>query len=112
MIVDDHSTDQTTQVALRFSADHKDVIRVLRLGGNHGKGGAVKLGVQKARGEYILMVSFTISLSIIAALNLQLSLFYDVAINCIYVPGGCRWCNRYQRLGQALHSVEAYSTKQ
>lgn len=60
MIVDDASTDQTKQVALGYSTEHKGVIRVLRLGENHGKGGAVKLGVQKARGEYILMVSFTV----------------------------------------------------
>jgi dolichyl-phosphate beta-glucosyltransferase len=53
--VDDASSDRTTEVALEYTKDH-DIIRVLRLGENHGKGGAVKLGVQKARGKYILMV--------------------------------------------------------
>lgn len=57
LIVDDASTDNTAKVALEYTKQHKDVIRVLKLGENHGKGGAVKLGVEKARGNYILMVS-------------------------------------------------------
>ena len=56
IIVDDASTDKTTEVASKFSAKHENLIRILRLGENHGKGGAVKLGIQRARGRLILMV--------------------------------------------------------
>ena len=56
LIVDDASADRTTEVALEYTKRHLDLIRVLTLGENHGKGGAVKLGVQRARGKYILMV--------------------------------------------------------
>ena len=56
LIVDDASTDRTTEVAIEYSKNNANTIRILKLGENHGKGGAVKLGVGKARGKYILMV--------------------------------------------------------
>lgn len=56
MVVDDGSRDRTADVAYeytrRFGAEK---VRVLRLQKNCGKGGAVKKGVLRARGEYVLM---------------------------------------------------------
>lgn len=56
-MVDDGSKDRTTEIALSY-ADRcgKDVLRVLKLGVNRGKGGAVTQGMLIARGEYLLMV--------------------------------------------------------
>lgn len=56
IIVDDASIDKTTEIASEYSTQHRNLIRILRLGENHGKGGAIKLGIQRARGKYILMV--------------------------------------------------------
>uniref|UniRef100_H2Z1V6 Dolichyl-phosphate beta-glucosyltransferase n=1 Tax=Ciona savignyi TaxID=51511 RepID=H2Z1V6_CIOSA len=56
IVVDDGSTDATTDVALGFSKTYGDSkIRVLTLEKNRGKGGAVRLGMLSARGKYLLM---------------------------------------------------------
>lgn len=56
IIVDDESRDRTVDVALEFSRKHDlhDVIRVVSLAKNRGKGGAVTHGFRHARGEYVL----------------------------------------------------------
>ena len=55
IIVDDGSTDRTTQVALDYSDKYgTDKIRVLTLSRNRGKGGAVRLGVLSSRGFLVL----------------------------------------------------------
>lgn len=55
LIVDDGSRDGTSEIALdhskRYGAEH---VRLLKLSKNHGKGGAVRLGVLSSRGERIL----------------------------------------------------------
>lgn len=55
IIVNDGSTDNTSDVALgyvrRYSCEN---IRLLNLEKNRGKGGAVRLGVFSCRGEYII----------------------------------------------------------
>jgi len=57
MVVDDGSTDKTTQVALEYVKKHGvNNMRVLTLQKNKGKGGAVRRGMYYARGKYILMV--------------------------------------------------------
>jgi len=65
IVVDDSSSDSTMQVALQYATDetkcsneqgqHQGVVRVVKLGKNRGKGGAVKRGVRYARGKYVLM---------------------------------------------------------
>jgi len=56
IIVDDGSRDNTSQVALRYSAKYgTDLIRVMQLRRNVGKGGAVRKGALCARGRLILM---------------------------------------------------------
>eukprot|EP01138_Halocafeteria_seosinensis_P008833 gb/GECG01009029.1/.p1 GENE.gb/GECG01009029.1/~~gb/GECG01009029.1/.p1 ORF type:complete len:328 (+),score=36.42 gb/GECG01009029.1/:1-984(+) len=57
IIVDDGSKDRTVEIAMGYVRKHgTDKIRVMRLHKNHGKGGAVRKGMLRARGEYMLMV--------------------------------------------------------
>ena len=54
-MVDDGSKDRTSQVALQYSLEYvTDMIRVLTLEKNRGKGGAICMGVMKSRGKLIL----------------------------------------------------------
>merc|ERR1719342_1018203 len=55
IIVDDGSKDKTTQTALEYVEKHgSDTVRVLTLAKNRGKGGAVRMGMLRARGENLL----------------------------------------------------------
>ncbi|PLW06922.1 hypothetical protein PCASD_18691 [Puccinia coronata f. sp. avenae] len=64
LIIDDGSSDRTVHTALQLSIQHAlrtnhhpdTEIRVISLGKNRGKGGAVKHGILHARGELILFV--------------------------------------------------------
>ncbi len=57
IVVDDGSKDSTSEVVRKYSKQYgSDFIRLLKFKVNRGKGGAVKRGVLKARGKYILMV--------------------------------------------------------
>ena len=57
IVVDDGSTDETTKTVLKYSRKYgKKKIRVLKLDKNRGKGGAVRLGVLEARGQYVMFV--------------------------------------------------------
>ncbi|KAK4236915.1 glycosyltransferase [Achaetomium macrosporum] len=54
LIVDDGSRDRTVEVVLDFSRRHglHDIIRVVKLEKNRGKGGAVTHGLRHVRGKY------------------------------------------------------------
>ncbi|TYZ69431.1 hypothetical protein PybrP1_001764 [[Pythium] brassicae (nom. inval.)] len=55
IVVDDCSEDRTVDVVLEQVAVHSaERIRLLRLQKNHGKGGAVRKGVMRARGAQVL----------------------------------------------------------
>lgn len=55
IIVDDGSCDATSKVGLKYAEKYGcEKLRVLTLVKNRGKGGAVKLGIQSARGKYLL----------------------------------------------------------
>ncbi|VEL07857.1 unnamed protein product [Protopolystoma xenopodis] len=55
IIIDDGSTDGTSQVALKYSQKFTtDVFRVLTLHKNRGKGAAVRIGMLSARGRILL----------------------------------------------------------
>lgn len=55
IIVDDGSKDRTTEVGLEYVDKYGcDKVRVLKLAKNRGKGGAVRMGMLKARGETVL----------------------------------------------------------
>ncbi|MBN3301558.1 ALG5 glucosyltransferase, partial [Amia calva] len=56
IIVDDGSTDKTTEIALNYTRKYgSDKVRVLTLVKNRGKGGAVRVGTLSCRGKLILM---------------------------------------------------------
>lgn len=56
IIVNDGSKDRTVQVALQFSKKHQlhDILRVVSLTENRGKGGAVTHGFRHVRGQYAI----------------------------------------------------------
>ncbi|KAI1498922.1 family 2 glycosyltransferase [Biscogniauxia marginata] len=56
IIVNDGSVDRTAEVALDFSREHglHDILRVVTLEKNRGKGGGVTHGLRHVRGEYAL----------------------------------------------------------
>lgn len=64
LIVDDGSSDLTLSTALQLSVNHAahtrhhpdSQVRVISLGKNRGKGGAVRHGILHARGELILFI--------------------------------------------------------
>ena len=57
IVVDDGSPDNTYNEALKYSSkEEAGRIRVLKLARNHGKGGAIKKGMMRARGELLLLV--------------------------------------------------------
>ncbi|KZT07174.1 glycosyltransferase family 2 protein [Laetiporus sulphureus 93-53] len=57
VIVDDGSTDETAELALKHAAAHPEVeIRVVKLEKNAGKGGAVRHGMLHGRGRRLLFV--------------------------------------------------------
>ena len=56
IIVDDGSTDKTLEVAREFQRKVSDTVcKVIKIDENIGKGGAIKLGVKHATGNYVLM---------------------------------------------------------
>ena len=57
LIVDDGSSDGTSDLALDFAKDNSDAeVRVVTLHKNQGKGGAVRHGMLHGRGRRLLMV--------------------------------------------------------
>ena len=56
LLVDDGSKDKTVEVALNFSKKHHlhNIMRVVSLQSNRGKGGAVTHGLRHARGLHVL----------------------------------------------------------
>ncbi|KOS18058.1 Dolichyl-phosphate beta-glucosyltransferase [Escovopsis weberi] len=56
LVVDDGSRDETVRVALEFAQTHAlhDVLRVVSLTKNRGKGGSVTHGMRHVRGQYAL----------------------------------------------------------
>ncbi|KAK3987863.1 dolichyl-phosphate beta-glucosyltransferase [Cladorrhinum sp. PSN332] len=54
LIINDGSSDNTVDVCLRFSAKHQlhDIIRIVTLTKNRGKGGGVAHGLRHVRGRY------------------------------------------------------------
>lgn len=56
LVVDDGSRDKTVDVVLQFAKDNDlhDILRVVSLDKNRGKGGATTHGFRHVRGEYVL----------------------------------------------------------
>jgi len=57
IVIDDGSKDKTTQIVNSYiEKESVDIIRLLKLKQNRGKGGAVKRGILCSRGKYCLFV--------------------------------------------------------
>lgn len=54
--MNDGSTDHTQREIEKYLSVKSNCVRCLKLGINRGKGEAIRRGVQKSRGKYILMV--------------------------------------------------------
>lgn len=87
IVVDDGSTDITADIVTRYSLlDHR--IRLIRHGGNRGKGAAVRTGVAAARGTAVVFLDADLSAPpdaigpLIAALS-----DHDLTIGSRYVEG-------------------------
>ncbi|CCC06945.1 hypothetical protein SMACR_00968 [Sordaria macrospora] len=54
LLINDGSTDRTVDIALEFSRQHNlhDILRIVTLEKNRGKGGGVTHGLRHVRGEY------------------------------------------------------------
>jgi glycosyltransferase involved in cell wall biosynthesis len=55
VVVDDGSSDKTVKIVRKYMTASVNV-KLLKLGVNRGKGGAIKRGVRRCEGRYILMV--------------------------------------------------------
>lgn len=56
IVVDDGSTDQTESIVRRFNEDHADTtIRYIKQAVNQGKGEALRVGIQCAHGNFIII---------------------------------------------------------
>lgn len=81
IVVDDGSTDSTADIVRRFSVS-KDNIQYHTYISNRGKGFAVRLGVEKARGVFILISDADLSSPIeeLKKLTAFIDTGYDIAI--------------------------------
>jgi dolichyl-phosphate beta-glucosyltransferase len=81
IVVDDGSTDRTSELVSRFAEEHSEV-RLIRYENNRGKGYAVRTGVLAASGHYVLFSDADLSTPVreIRKLLKSLSEGYDVAI--------------------------------
>ena len=90
IIVENGSTDRTTQIAESFAAAHK-AVRVIH--SDKGKGAAVRAGVYAGTGEFLFICDSDLSMPIAEVekfLPPQLS-GYDVAIGSREAPGAQRF---------------------
>ncbi len=81
IVVDDCSTDDTSEIALGFKNKIQN-LRVLRLDKNRGKGWAVKNGVLAARGEIVVFTDadFSTPIEELDKLLEKIKAGYDIAI--------------------------------
>ena len=62
IVVDDGSTDRTSDLVAEHAAQ-SPVLRLIRMPNNQGKGTAVQIGVQNARGNYVMFLDADLSAS-------------------------------------------------
>lgn len=99
IIVDDHSTDNSYQVAKQFIAD-KPNFKIFHHGKNMGKGAAVKTGIKYAAGELFLVQDADLELSatdIPAMVEALKTLNVEFINGSRYLPGVPRPLASYKR---------------
>lgn len=96
IVVENGSTDRTTEVAETFAATHP-YVRVLH--SRKGKGAAVKMGMLNARGEYLFICDADLSMPIeeITKFLPPVLNSYDIAIASREVPGARRYNEPFYR---------------
>ncbi len=96
IVVENGSTDRTTEVAEAFAATHP-YVRVLH--SRKGKGAAVKTGMLNARGEYLFICDADLSMPIEEVTKFLPPLLnsYDIAIGSREVPGAKRYDEPFYR---------------
>lgn len=88
IVVDDGSTDKTTELVEKY-AEKIPNLRLVSYEKNQGKGNAVKIGIEEAKGELILFTDADNSTPIEELSNLQKALSEnnaDIAIGSRYLP--------------------------
>ncbi len=90
IIVENGSTDRTTEIAEGFARDH-DNIRVIH--SDKGKGAAVRTGIYAGRGEYLFICDSDLSMPIVEVEKFLPPRLdgYDVAIGSREAPGAHRF---------------------
>ena len=101
LVIDDGSTDGTAAIAQKAAGPALPLLRVISLGGNQGKGAAVKCGVASARGAVIGFVDadFPFALDGIDLAMARLAAGADLVIGGRDLPGsseveGYGWARR------------------
>ena len=85
VVIDDGSSDRTSDIAKKFT---KEGVEVVRYEKNHGKGGALKEGVQKAKGDFIIFSDADLSVPISNIDKFLTTLIKaDVVIGSRRIPG-------------------------
>jgi dolichyl-phosphate beta-glucosyltransferase len=89
VVVDDGSTDRTAAMLRAAAAGNPRLVPVLDFERNRGKGAAFAAGVERARGEYVLLVDVDLStpLDQLGKLTAAIRNGADIAIGSRAVPG-------------------------
>jgi glycosyltransferase involved in cell wall biosynthesis len=89
LVVDDGSDDRTPQILAEAESANPKLTPVLGAGENRGKGAAVAAGVQRAKGQYVLLADVDLStpLEELHKLTAALREGADVAIGSRAIPG-------------------------
>lgn len=88
LVVDDGSHDATPRILQRLGR-HQEHLRTIRLPRNRGKGAAIRAGLKKARGKFVVFTDCDLSTppSQIGAAAQWLNRGYDIAIGSRHLPG-------------------------
>jgi len=89
IVVDDGSSDQTSEVVSVFASTHR-YLRLMRFPSNQGKGAAIRAGILSGRGRYRLFMDADNSTSIDHATSLLAAAENDgaeVVVGSRHVPG-------------------------
>jgi len=109
LIVDDGSTDRTAQMLAAAATSEPRLKPVLEFGENRGKGAAVAAGVQRARGQYVLLADVDLStpLGELRKLTAALEGGADIAIGSRAVAGAVVERGPFHRkaLGKAFNGT-------